>query len=135
MPSIQWLNAWRMGYQGMRSRMTQTRQDRYSTGHDCFFGSPLRMNRISIESGLTGAELAMPLRRSVKLGVVPRKLFYGLNTAMFEPRRELPGLTTGNEAQGVLTGTPQNGTGHRIPCDKFSHRRTLRALLRDISAR
>ena len=74
-------------------------------------GEPLRINRISIESGLTGAELATPLRRSVKLGVVPRKLIYGLNTAMFESRRELPGLTTGNEARGVLTGTPRNGTG------------------------
>ena len=39
MPSIQWLNAWQTGYQRMRSRMTRTRKDRYSTGHDCFFGS------------------------------------------------------------------------------------------------
>ena len=93
------------------------------------------MNCISIESGLTGAELAMPLRRSVKLGMVPRKLIYGLNTAMFESRRELPGLTTGNEARGALTGAPQNGTGHRIHCDKFSRQRTLWALLRAVSAR
>ena len=50
----------------------------------------------------------MPLRRSVKLGVVPCKLIYGLNTAMFESRRELPGLMTGNEAQGALMGAPQN---------------------------
>ena len=98
-------------------------------------GEPLRINRISIKSGLTGAELVTPLCRSVKLGMVPRKLIYGLNTAMFESRRELPGLMTGNEAQGALTGAPGNGTGHRIPCDKFSHRRTLRALLRDVSAR
>ena len=49
-------------------------------------GEPLRINRISIESGLTGAELAMPLRRSIKLGVVLCKLIYGLNTAMFESR-------------------------------------------------
>ena len=98
-------------------------------------GEPLRMNCISIESGLTGAELATPLRRSVKLGVVLCKLIYGLNTAMFESRRELPGLTMGSEAQGALTGVPQNGTGHRIPCDKFSSQRTLRALLRDVSAR
>ena len=98
-------------------------------------GEPLRINRRLIESGLTGAELAMPLRRSVKLGVVPCKLIYGLNTAMFESRRELPGLTMGNEARGALTEAPRNGTGHRIPCDKFSHRRTLRALLRDVSAR
>ena len=61
-------------------------------------GEPLRINRILIESGLTGAELVTPLRRSVKLGVVPRKLIYGLNTAMFESRQELPGLTAGNEA-------------------------------------
>ena len=98
-------------------------------------GKPLRINCISIESGLTRAELATPLRRSVKLGVVPCKLIYGLNTAMFESRQELPGLTMGNEARGVLTGVPRNGTGHRIPCDKFSCRRTLQALLRDISAR
>ena len=98
-------------------------------------GEPLRMNRISIESGLTRAELATPLCRSVKLGVVPRKLIYGLNMAMFESRRELPGLTMGSEARRALTGAPQNGTGHRIPCDKFSRQRTLRALLRDVSAR
>ena len=98
-------------------------------------GKPLRINRISIESGLTRAELATPLHRSVSLGVVPRKLIYGLNTAMFEPRQELPELTTGNDARGALTGVPQNGTGHRIPCDKFSHQRSLWALLRDNSAR
>ena len=56
------------------------------------------MNCISIESGLTGAELVTPLRRSVKLGVVPRKLIYGLNRAMFESRQKSPGLTMGNEA-------------------------------------
>ena len=39
MPSIRWLNAWQTGYQRMRSRMTRTRKDKYSTGHDCFFGS------------------------------------------------------------------------------------------------
>ena len=61
-------------------------------------GKLLRINRISIESGLTGAELATPLHRSVKLGVVQCKLIYGLNTAMFESRQELPGLTMGNEA-------------------------------------
>ena len=98
-------------------------------------GEPLRINCISIESGLTGAELATPLRRSVKLGVVPRKLIYGLNTAMFESRQELPELAMGNDAQEVLTGMPRNGTDHRIPCDKFSHRTSLWALLRDISAR
>ena len=61
----------------------------------------------------------MPLHRSVKLGVVLCKLIYGLNTAMFESRQELPDLTTGNVARGVLTGSHHNGTGHRIPCDKF----------------
>ena len=49
-------------------------------------GEPLRINRISIESGLTRAELATPLRRSVNLSVVPCKLIYGLNMAMFESR-------------------------------------------------
>ena len=70
-------------------------------------GEPLRMNHISIESGLTGAELATPLHRSVKLGMVPHKLIYRLNTTMFESRRELPGLTTGDEARGALMGVPQ----------------------------
>ena len=51
-------------------------------------GEPLRINCISIESGLTGVELASPLGRSVKLGVVPCKLIYGLNMAMFESRQE-----------------------------------------------
>ena len=96
---------------------------------------PLRINCISIESGLTGAELVTPLRWSVKLGVVPCKLIYGLNTAMFESRQESPELTMGNDARGVLTGVPCNRTGHRIPCDKFSRQRSLWALLRDISAR
>ena len=49
-------------------------------------GKPLRINCILIKSGLTGAELVMPLRRSVNLGMVPRKLIYGLNTAMFESK-------------------------------------------------
>ena len=96
-------------------------------------GEPLRINHISIESGLSGAELATALRRSVKLGVVPRKLIYGLNTAMFKLRQESLELTTGNDAQGALTVVPRNGTGHRIPCDKFSCRRSLWALLRDVS--
>ena len=98
-------------------------------------GEPLRINHISIESGLTEAELATPLCRSVTLGVVPCKLIYGLNTAMFESRQELPDLTTGDNARGALMGEPRNGTGHRIPCDKFSCWRSLWALLRDISAR
>ena len=98
-------------------------------------GEPLRINCISIESGLTGKKLVMPLCRSVKLGVVLRKLIYGLNMAMFESRRELPDLTMGNNAWGALTGVPWNRTGHRIPCDNFSHRRNLQALLRDVSAR
>ena len=98
-------------------------------------GEPLRINCISIESGLTGADLVMPLCRSVKLGVVPHNLIYGLNTAMFKSRQELPELMMGIEARGALTGVPRNRTGHRIPCDKFSHQRSLRALLRDVFAR
>ena len=73
----------------------------------------------------------MPLCRSVSLGVVLCKLIYGLYTAMFESRQELPELMMGNCVRGVLTGAPQNGTGHRISCDKFSHWRSLQALLRD----
>ena len=61
-------------------------------------GEPLRINRISIESGLTRAELVTPLHWSVKLGVVPCKLIYGLNMAMFESRQESPELTMGNDS-------------------------------------
>ena len=61
-------------------------------------GEPLRINRISIESCLTRRELAMPLHRGVKLGMVPCKLIYGLNMAMFKFRRELPDLTMGDDA-------------------------------------
>ena len=57
-----------------------------------------------------------PLRRSVKLGMVLRKLIYGLNTAMFESRQELPGLMTGNEARGALMGVPRNVRGPCGPC-------------------
>ena len=81
-------------------------------------GKPLRINHISIESGLTGAELATPLRRSVKLGVVLHKLIYGLNTAMFESRQELPELTMGIEAREVLTGAPQCSSWKNPPLDK-----------------
>ena len=61
-------------------------------------GEPLRINCILIESGLTGAELVTPLSQSVKLGVVPCKLIYGLNMAMFESRQESPELMMGNNA-------------------------------------
>ena len=79
--------------------------------------------------------MVMPLRRSVKLGVVPGKLCYGLKMALFESRTESPDLMMGNGARGLVTGPPRNGTGHRIPCYEFSLRRTLWALLRDVSVR
>ena len=53
----------------------------------------------------------MPLRRSVKLGVVPCRLIYGLNMAIFKSRKESPALTMGNDAHMTLTGVPQNRTG------------------------
>ena len=124
----------------MRSRTTRTRKDKYSSGHDCFFVSPnLRASCLGLttyRSNLVSPEQNWRHHSvSVKLGVVPHKLIYGLNMAMFESRQELLELTTGNDARGALTGVPRNGTGHRIPCDKFSHQRSLRALLRDVSAR
>ena len=79
--------------------------------------------------------MVMPLCQSVNLGMVLRRLIYGLNMAMFESRDELPDLTMGNNACGALMGAPHNGTGQRIPHDKFSHQRNLRALLADVSAR
>ena len=92
------------------------------------------MNHILIDSHLTRAELAMPLCQSDKLDMVPNRLIYGLNTTMFESRQELSALIMGEDACGVLTGLSQNGTGHRIPCDKPSHWRSFWALLRDVSA-
>ena len=61
-------------------------------------GESLRINCISIKSGLTRAELMMPLHRSVSLGVVLCKLIYGLNMAMFKSRQGLPELMMGNDA-------------------------------------
>ena len=52
MPSLRWLNMWWTGYQRMRFRMTQTRKDKYSTEHDCFFGS---LNQRASHSGLTAS--------------------------------------------------------------------------------
>ena len=51
---------------------------------------------------------------------------------MFKSRQESPELTMDNDARGALMGAPRNGTGHRIPCDKFSRQRSLQALLRDV---
>ena len=48
----------------------------------------------------------MPLHRSVNLGVVLCKLIYGLNTAMFESRRELPDVMMGVMPKGRLWGGP-----------------------------
>ena len=134
MPSIRWLPAYEVVNDVNKKRQVlhQARLLLWLAEPE---GEPLRINCILIESGLTGAELVMPLRRSVNLGMVPCKLIYELNTAMFESRGELPDLTMGNDAQGAVAGLPRNGTGHRIPCDKFSCRRTLQALLRDVSAR
>ena len=104
MPSIRWLNAWQTGIPAyeVENDANKKRQVLHRARLLLWLTEPegesLRMNCISVKSGLTGAELATPLRRSVKLGVVPCKLIYGLNTAMFESRRELPGLTMGNEA-------------------------------------
>ena len=97
-------------------------------------GKPLRINCILIKSGLTRAELATPLCQSVKLGVVPHKLIYGLNTARCKTMKESPALMMGDDTHRTLMGVPQNGTGHRIPYDKPSHQRNFWALLRDVSA-
>ena len=98
----------------MRSRTTRTRKDKYSTGHDCFFGLPnLKVSRLGLtayRSNLVSleAELVTPLHRSVKLGVVPCKLIYGLNTAMFKSRQESPELMMGNDVlRGTYGGAPQ----------------------------
>ena len=79
-------------------------------------GEPLRINRISIESGLTGAELATPLGRSVKLGVIPHKLIYGLHMAMFKSKQESPELTRAMMPEGHLWGRPakEQATGFHV---------------------
>ena len=80
--------------------------------------------------------MLMPLCWSVQLGMVPSKLIYGLNTALFEVRLESPILTTGNDAHGALTWMPPNGTGHRISCkSKHTPSRTMiQTVPRDVSA-
>ena len=78
------------------------------------------MNHISIESGLTGAELVTPLRRSVKLGVVPHKLIYGLNMALFKSRRQLPDLTMGDGTpEGRMRGRPRMERAIGSPVTSF----------------
>ena len=74
------------------------------------------------------------LHWSVKLGVVPHKLIYGLNMALFEVRSESSVLMTGDEACEALTGMPQNGTGHRIPCEsKTPSQEMIWTMPRDVS--
>ena len=70
-------------------------------------GEPLRINRISIESGLTGGELATPLCRSVKLSVVPPKLIYGLNTAILSPSESCQDWWWAMKPEGCLWGRPE----------------------------
>ena len=98
-------------------------------------GKPLRINHISIDSSLTRVELVTTLHWSVKLGVVSCKLIYAFNTALFEVRSESSVLMMGDEACEALMGMPQNGTGHRIPCEsKTPNQEMIWTIPRDVSA-
>ena len=79
-----------------------------------FDGEPLRVNCLVIDSSLPGTDLKTKPRRGGKVYAVPRCLVYGLNMTLLQSLQESSDPKAGYLARGVLTGTPRNGTGHRI---------------------
>ena len=80
-----------------------------------FDGEPLRVNRLVINSSLPGTDLKTQPWRGEKTYAVPRCLVYGLNMTLLQSLQESSDPKVGYLARGVLTGTPHNGTGYRIP--------------------
>ena len=70
-------------------------------------------------------DLETQLHGSDRQNAVLRRLIYGLNWPMLKSMYESSSLTMDNAVREVLTGLPQNGTGHRIP-DKWEKRHSLR---------
>ena len=80
-----------------------------------FDGEPLRVNCLVIDSSLPGTDLKTEPKRGGKAYTVPRCLVYGLNMTLLQSLQESSDPKVGYLARGALTGTPRNGTGHRIP--------------------
>ena len=80
-----------------------------------FDGEPLRVNCLVIDSSLPGMDLKTKPRIGGKVCAVSRCLVYGLNTTLLQSLQESSDPKAGYLARGALTGTPHNGTGHRIP--------------------
>ena len=85
-------------------------------------GKPIRVNHIMISASLPGTDLETQLHRSDRQNAVPHRLIYGLNWPMFKSMYESSNPTTDNVVREVLTGAPQNGTGHRIPDERKKKR-------------
>ena len=79
-----------------------------------------------ISASLPGMDLETQLHGSDRRNAVPCRLIYGLNWPMLKSMHESSSLMTDNAVREVLTGVPQNGTGHRIPDERKKKRRSLR---------
>ena len=88
--------------------------------HAEYDGEPIRVNHIMISASLPGTSSETQLQGSDRRNAVLRRLIYGLNW----PMQKSSNRTTHYSVQEVLTGAPQNGTGHRIP-DKRKKKRWL----------
>ena len=79
-----------------------------------------------ISASLPGTDLETQLHGSDRWNAVPCRLIYGLNWPMLKSMYESSSSTMDNAVQEVLTGAPQNGTGHRIPDERKKKRCLLR---------
>ena len=79
-----------------------------------------------ISASLPGTGLETQLHGSDRRNAVPHRLIYGLNWPMLKSMYESSSLMTDDAVQEVLTGVPQNGTGHRIPDERKKKRCSLR---------
>ena len=89
-------------------------------------GEPIRVNCIMISVSLPGMDLETQLHRSDRRNAVSCRLIYGLNWPMLKSMHESSSSMMDNAVQEVLTGAPQNGTGHRIPDERKKKRCSLR---------
>ena len=87
---------------------------------------PIWVNHIMISVSLPGMDLETQLHGSDWQNAVPRRLIYGLNWPTLKSMYESSNLTTDNVVWELLTGAPQNGTGHRIPDKRKKKRHLLR---------
>ena len=71
-------------------------------------------------------DLETQLHGSDRRNAVPHRLIYGLNWPMLKSMHKSSSSMMENAVREVLTGTPCNGTGHRIPDKRKKKRHSLR---------